>query len=131
MPIDVYFEGGKKVNAVIHGFTVKTDQPVRAGGEDSAPAPFNLFLASLATCAGFYVKTFCDQRNIPAEEITLSMDYEVNQATHLIGKIAIDINVPGDFPEKYEAAVINAAAVCTVKRHLHPDIQNVITVKRK
>ena len=87
MAINVYFEGGKKVNAVIHDFTVKTDQPVRAGGENTAPAPFSLFLASLATCAGFYVKAFCDQRNIPADDITLSMDYEVNPVTHLVSKM--------------------------------------------
>ena len=129
--IEIFFDGGKKVNAVIHGFTVKTDQPIRSGGENTAPAPFNLFLASLATCAGFYVKAFCDQRNIPADDITLSMDYEVNSVTHLIGKIVIEINVPDDFPDKYDTALINAAAVCAVKRHLNPEIQHIITVKRK
>jgi len=131
MAINIFFDGGKKVNAVIHGFTVKTDQPIRAGGENTAPAPFALFLASLATCAGFYVKAFCDQRNIPADDITLTMDYEVNPATHLISKIIIEIIVPQDFPEKYDAAVINAASVCTVKRHLNTEIQHIITVKRK
>ena len=131
MPIDVYFEGGKKVNAVIHGFTVKTDQPVRAGGENTAPAPFNLFLASLATCAGFYVQAFCDQRSIPSSDITLTMDYEVNPSTHLISKIMIEICVPHDFPEKYDTAVINAASVCAVKRHLNPEILNIITIIRK
>ena len=131
MAINVFFDGGKKVNAVIHGFTVKTDQPIRSGGENTAPAPFNLFLASLATCAGFYVKAFCDQRNIPADDITLSMDYEVNSVTHLIGKIVIEIHVPDDFPDKYDTALINAAAVCAVKRHLNPEIQHIITVKRK
>jgi len=129
--IEIFFDGGKKVNAVIHGFTVKTDQPIRSGGENTAPAPFNLFLASLATCAGFYVKAFCDQRNIPADDITLSMDYEVNSVTHLIGKIVIEIHVPDDFPDKYDTALINAAAVCAVKRHLNPEIQHIITVKRK
>jgi len=130
MAIDVYFDGGKRVNAVIHGFTVSTDQPVRSGGDESALSPFNLFLASLATCAGFYVKAFCDQRNIATDGITLSMEYEVSPATHLIAKILIEIKVPSGFPEKYDAAVINAAAVCAVKRHLNPEIQNIITIKR-
>jgi ribosomal protein S12 methylthiotransferase accessory factor len=131
MAINVYFEGGKKVNAVIHDFTVKTDQPVRGGGENTAPAPFALFLASLATCAGFYVKAFCDQRNIPSDDITLTMDHETDHSTHLIRKMVIRIEVPQDFPEKYETAVINAAAVCAVKRHLNPEIEHVITVVRK
>jgi putative redox protein len=131
MAVEVFFDGGKKVNAVIHDFTVKTDQPIRAGGENSAPSPFALFLASLATCAGYYVKAFCDQRSIPSDKITLTMNHEVNSSTHLISKIVIEIIVPHDFPEKYDVAVINAASVCTVKRHLNPEIENLITIIRK
>ena len=131
MAVDVFFAGGTEVNATINGFTVKTDQPLRAGGENTAPAPFALFLASLATCAGYYVKAFCDQRQIPSDEITLFMEHEVDPVSHLIGTISIDIRVPAGFPEKYEAAVINAASVCAVKRHLNPEIRNIITVTRK
>jgi putative redox protein len=131
MAIEVYYDGGKKVNSVINGFTVKTDQPITAGGENSAPAPFALFLASLATCAGYYVKAFCDQRQIPADDIKLTMEYQVNRETHLISRITIDIRVPAEFPEKYEQAVINSASMCTVKRHMNPEIENIITITRK
>jgi putative redox protein len=130
MPIDVFFEGGKKVSARIDNFIIKTDQPLRAGGEESAPQPFTLFLASLATCAGIYVKGFCDQRGIEAEGITLTLAHFVDPATHLVAKFVIDIHVPADFPEKYDQAVINAASVCAVKRHLSKDIQNEINVVR-
>lgn len=130
MSILVTFPGGVKVNARLEEFTVATDQPVRAGGEGSAPAPFGLFLASLATCAGYYVKAFCDSRQIPSDGITLSMDTEYNPAEKMIGKIIIRIHVPADFPERYDAAVINAAAVCAVKRHLSEKIVNEIIVVR-
>ena len=53
------FGGGLKVDAEYRGFTIKTDQPFHEGGEGRRPAPFDLFLASLATCAGFYVLAFC------------------------------------------------------------------------
>ena len=75
MSIDVYFPGGKKINATVGPFEIRTDQSVQAGGEASAPEPFFLFLGSLATCAGIYVKSFCDHREIPADNITLRMDY--------------------------------------------------------
>jgi putative redox protein len=130
MNIDIKFTGGVKVDAVLDNFTVSTDQPVRAGGEGSAPAPFTLFLASLATCAGYYVKAFCDSREIPSGQIHLTMETIYNPAEKLIGKIVIDIHVPADFPEKYEAAVINAAAVCAVKRHLSEKIVHEIKVVR-
>jgi putative redox protein len=129
--IEVYFDGGRKVNANIKGFTIKTDQQIKAGGEGSAPEPFTLFLASIATCAGVYVQSFCIQREIPADEITLSMDYEVDPIAKMIALIRINIHVPDDFPVKYESAVISAAALCTVKKHLSEKIQSEITVIRK
>ncbi len=130
MSISVYFPGGVKVNAKLDGFDVATDQPVKTGGEGSAPAPFGLFLASLATCAGYYIKAFCDSRQIPSDGISLTMDTEYNPAEKMIGKIIIRIHVPAGFPEKYDAAVINAAAICAVKRHLSEKIINEIVVVR-
>ena len=54
MEMKVYFPGGKRVYADYGGFTIETDQPARGGGDDSAPAPFDLFLASIGTCAGIF-----------------------------------------------------------------------------
>jgi putative redox protein len=129
--IEVFFDGGRKVNANIKGFTVKTDQQVKAGGEGSAPEPFTLFLASIATCAGVYVQSFCAQRDIPVNEITLSMDYEMDPIAKMIAVIRININVPADFPAKYDNAVISAASLCAVKRHLSDKILSEITIIRK
>ena len=64
MSIKVHFPGNKKVHAESNGFTIETDQPLKAGGDGTAPAPFELFLASLATCAGIYVKSFFDARSL-------------------------------------------------------------------
>ena len=71
MDIEVYFEEGAKVNARMGKHIIKTDQKVHGGGEDSAPAPFDYFLASLATCAGIYVKVFCDKRGIDSSRIRI------------------------------------------------------------
>ncbi|MDD4603057.1 MAG: OsmC family protein [Bacteroidales bacterium] len=130
MGIQVFYDGGKKVSALLDGFTVHTDQPVKAGGDASAPTPFNLFLASLGTCAGFYVKEFCDQRSIPTDKIHLNMDYEYDPLNNMIAKFIIHIHVPQDFPAQYDSALIRTASLCAVKRHLNADIENEITVVR-
>ncbi|MEI7726160.1 MAG: OsmC family protein [Bacteroidota bacterium] len=130
MPIDIIFDGNKKVNAIIDGFTIKTDQEIKSGGENSAPTPFNLFLASLGTCAGIYVKSFCNQRDIDTSEMRISMDYIYNHDQKMIVKFIILIHVPQDFPVQYEAAVIKTASLCAVKRHLNPAIENEITIVR-
>ena len=128
--IDIFFEPGKKVNATVNGFTVRTDQSIQAGGEGTAPEPFALFLASLATCAGIYVRNFCEHRGIPTSEISLTMDHRYDPETKLIDLITIRIRVPASFPEKYEAAMIHTAALCKVKRHLSDKIHTEITVIR-
>jgi putative redox protein len=117
MDIKVTFDGNKKVNAQVGKHIVRTDQPVDGGGEDSYPAPFELFLASLATCAGIYVKGYCDNRNIPTEGITLTQTHEFDEKG-LATKIEIIVNLPKDFPEKSIDSVIHVASLCKVKKQM-------------
>ena len=126
----IYYPGNKKVFADINGFTVKTDQAKQSGGDGEYPEPFTLFLASLGTCAGIYVKVFCDQRKISTENISLSQEQHFNPAKRIIDKIELVINIPGDFPEKYEAAMIKTASLCAVKKHLRDDIELSIKTNR-
>ncbi|UCF05264.1 MAG: OsmC family protein [bacterium] len=118
MDLIVTFPGSKKVDASYKGFTIQTDQAKHAGGNGSAPAPFDLFLASIATCGGIYVVYFCEKRDIPLDGIRLVQRMERNQETRMITKITIDIELPPDFPEKYREGLIRAVDLCTVKKHL-------------
>lgn len=114
----IVFPGGKKVAVEFDGQTVLTDQPNAAGGGGAAPAPFELFLASIGACAGYFVLSFCHKRNISTEGVELVQDVVWNEKEHRVDKIAVDIILPESFPEKYRGAVVAAAELCTVKRHL-------------
>ncbi len=114
----ISFPGGLRVDAEYKGFVIKTDQPVYSGGDDSAPAPFDLFLASIATCAGYYVLAFCNKREIPTEKAALVMKTRRNPETKRIEKISIEIKLPPEFPEKYKKAVIKAVDSCSVTAHI-------------
>jgi len=118
MEMEIYFPGGKRVDANYKGFTIKTDQSKLSGGDGSAPAPFDLFLTSIGTCAGIYVLGFCQQRGISAEAIKLVQRIEYNQIERRIGKINIEIQVSPDFPAQYKDAVIRAAQLCAVKKYI-------------
>jgi uncharacterized OsmC-like protein len=121
MEMQIDFPGGKRVTSTYKGFTVKTDQPPSEGGDGSAPEPFDLFLSSIGTCAGVYIVYFCESRDIPTDGISMTLRFERNEKSHLMEKIAIEIHLPPDFPDKYHKAVIRAAEMCTVKRTLtHP-----------
>jgi ribosomal protein S12 methylthiotransferase accessory factor len=118
MEMEIYFDGNKKINANLNGNVIRTDQPTQGGGEGTAPAPFDLFLASIGTCAGIYVKGFCDQRGISSDNIKIIQKMNFNSSTRLIDKIELEIQLPEDFPDKYKEAVIKSANLCAVKRHM-------------
>lgn len=118
MNMKITFAGGVKVDARFQDHTVHTDQPIAEGGAGSAPAPFDLFLASLGTCTGYYVLKFCQKNSLPTKEITLALRDERNPDNHSLERIHIDIRVPNDFPEKYRKALVRSAELCTVKRTL-------------
>ena len=118
MPMEVRFPGGVAVEAIHAGMTIRTDQPVAAGGTGSAPSPFDLFLVSLATCAGFYALRFCQERGLPTEGLGVTMDWERSPETKLISKIRVSVKLPEGFPEKYRAAILRATDQCAVKKHL-------------
>jgi putative redox protein len=116
--MEIIFEGGKVVTALINGHLIKTDQPTDNGGGNTEPSPFDLFMASIGTCAGIYVKSFCDKRNIPTENIKIFQNITWDKETDLPLDITIDIKLPPDFPEKYRSSIISAAELCKVKKSI-------------
>ena len=118
MKVKIGFSGGKKVSAQFQGYIVMTDQPLANGGEGIAPAPFDLFLASIGTCAGYFVLAFCEKRGLSTEGIELVQEAQWDEAKHLYSKISLEIRIPKDFPEKYRDSLVNAANLCSVKKHI-------------
>lgn len=118
MDISVDFPGGDRVDAHFGPYTVLTDQSGPHGEPGSAPTPFSLFLASIATCAGIYVLGFCRQRNLPTEGLRIVQHSNRNPQTGMVENVDIEIQTPPDFPEKYLPAMIRSAELCAVKKHI-------------
>jgi len=117
MRIAVSFPGGAVVEADLDGHVVKTDQPL-PWGDDSAPAPFDLFLASIATCMGYYALRFCQERQIATKGLGLELETVKDEERKRIGSIGITLALPAGFPEKYRAAIGRAVDQCSVKKHM-------------
>jgi putative redox protein len=116
--IEVSFPGGKRVDAKVGEIVVRTDQSVEHGGDGTAPEPFQLFLASIATCAGVYALQFCQSRELPTEGLSLTMTCDLSPQSKTYTKIAIELRLPAGFPERYEAAILRAMDLCAVKKHI-------------
>ena len=126
MEMLIDFPGGARVDAHFGGFTVATDQPPAS----SAPSPFELFLASIGTCAGIYVLGFCKQRGLPTAGIRIVERVNHSHVTGMVDKIELEIQVPPSFPEKYRDSLVRSADLCAVKKHLEKppqfDIRTVV-----
>lgn len=132
MNMDIRFPGGLQVEAVFQGFTVTTDQPPGVGGTNLAPSPFELFLASLGTCAGYYALLFCRQRNLDHEGLSVQLQTTTDPETHRVTDIRIEVQLPERFPAKYREALLRAVDQCKVKRHIvEPPRFEVTTVAAK
>ena len=118
MEMMIDFPGGARVDAHFGPYTVPTDQPTIAGGDDSAPSPFEVFLASIGTCAGIYVLGFCKQRNLSTEGIRIIQRNHANRMTGMMEQIDLEIQVPPTFPKQYHEALIRSADLCKVKKTL-------------
>jgi ribosomal protein S12 methylthiotransferase accessory factor len=122
MDMEIVFPGGARVDAVVDGMVIRTNQ------DGSDPSPFSLFLASMGTCAGIYVLSFCRQRGLPTEGLKIIQRMDVNPATRLVDRVELDIQLPAGFPEQYKDAVIRSAELCAVKKHLeHPPVFDIHT----
>ena len=105
----------RRVDAQVGAHVVHTDQPLDNGGEDVAPSPFELFLASLGTCAGIFVQGFCAKRGLSTEGIRL-----VERPTYgpdgTLRAVDLELQLPSTFPEKYKEAVVRVTQECSVKK---------------
>ena len=116
--VEVGFPGGKCIDAKIGGFTIRTDQSEKYGGSASAPEPFALFLASIATCAGIYAWNFCQSRDLSTEGIALRMDCVPDKKKKMFSQIKLYLTLPVGFPAKYQSGILRAMELCAVKRHI-------------
>jgi ribosomal protein S12 methylthiotransferase accessory factor len=116
MDIELSFPGGKRVVAQVGAHRIETDQPLELGGQDAAPAPFDLFLTSIATCAGIYALGFLQARGLSTEGLKLRQHVDYDDSTHLPVRVRLELALPPDCPEKYRAAVLRAVENCKVKK---------------
>jgi ribosomal protein S12 methylthiotransferase accessory factor len=116
--IIVEFPGGKRVDARIGKFLIETDQSIEHGGNASAPEPFDLFLASIASCAGIFALSFCHKRELSTEGLALELACDRDPEKKMITRMTLRLTLPEGFPEKYQGGIQRAMDLCSVKKHM-------------
>ena len=116
MEIKVNFLDNLRLEAKFDDFTVITDQPIRYKGDGSAPSPFDYFLASSALCAAYFVRVYCNARNIPTDNIRLSQNNIVDPENRYNQTFKIQVELPESISEKDREGILRSIDRCTVKK---------------
>jgi ribosomal protein S12 methylthiotransferase accessory factor len=116
MKIDIALLDGQKLQASFGKHQIISDQSVSAGGDEAYPEPFDYFLASMPLCAAFYIRKFCEARDISTDGISLSQDHTTVGEDKYKKEFSIKVTLPESFPEKYKKPLLAAANSCTVKK---------------
>ena len=116
MEIKVNYLDNLRLEAKFDDFTVIADQPIRYKGDGSAPGPFDYFLASSALCAAYFVKVYCQSRDIPTDNIRLSQNNIVDPENRYKQIFKIQVELPADISEKDRQGILRSIDRCTVKK---------------
>jgi putative redox protein len=111
-PIVVTHEGGVRFAAQVRSHRVFVDQPLNAGGGDSAPAPIELLGIALGTCVALYLEQFCHARSLPTARMRVEVETVGATDPNRIGRFAVRVVLPADLPPRYAEMIERVARSC-------------------
>ncbi len=97
---------------------ITVDQPISDGGEDTAPTPTELFVASLASCVAFYARRYLSRHSLPTGGLAVTAEYQMGSRPARVSDIQVGIRVPDGVPMERRAALLAVASHCTVHNSL-------------
>jgi uncharacterized OsmC-like protein len=117
--MEVRFVAGEAYEMTVRGHRVVVDQPADAGGQDSAPTPTELFVASLATCVAFYAGRFLTRHGYSRDGLAVSVGYDMaSDRPARVSAVRLAVRVPADLPTQRWAALRAVVLHCTVHNSL-------------
>jgi uncharacterized OsmC-like protein len=123
--MDVRFASGEAYEVAVRGHRVLVDQPADSGGEDSAPTPTELFVASLATCIAFYAGRYLTRHGFSRDGLGVSVDFDMaGDRPARVTVVRLTVRVPADLPTERRPALQAVVSHCTVHNSLTtpPDV---------
>ncbi len=117
--IEVLYAAGDRLLVDVRGHDFVVDQPSQSGGDDAGPTPTELFIASLATCIGFYAERFLRRHERTPQGLRVLAGYEMSTARPArVASIDVRLMVPEGTPASLRPALRAVVEHCTVHNTL-------------
>jgi uncharacterized OsmC-like protein len=127
-PLRVEHRGGDKFDINVRGHAVRVDQPTKDRGEDTAPTPTELFIASLASCVAFYARRYLARHDLTTEGLAVEATFDMGARPARDARIAMRLIVPEGVPADRMDALLAVATHCTVHNTLSSEPEVSITL---
>jgi putative redox protein len=123
---------GKFTQAITVGpHRLRADEPVAAGGDDTAPSPYDLLLAALGACTAMTLRLYADLKKLPLDRVRVRLRHakihaqdcaECETKDGKIDRIERDIVLEGVLDDAQRTKLMEIADKCPVHRTLHSEV---------
>jgi putative redox protein len=125
-----------EINAGIH--TYNADEPISAGGDDTAPNPYDLLLGGLAACKIITVQMYAKRKGWQVDSIELTLSHgkidaadceDCDSEKGKVDEIKAEISFKGDLTPEQIARLGEISNRCPVHRTLSSETKIRTTIK--
>lgn len=109
------------------GATLRTDAPVDNQGKGRMFSPTDLVGTAMGTCMLTIMGIVAARNGIPLEGATATVQKHMRQNPRRIGRLPVEIRIPGRFTAEQKKRLEAAAMSCPVHASLHPDVDKPVT----
>ena len=115
-PVTVQWAGGKFTQDVtVGGHTIRADEEIDKGGDNTGPAPHELLLAALGSCTAMTLKVYAERKGWPLRNLHV----ELNGATGPTGfVITRALTFDGELDAEQRQRLVEIADKCPVHKTL-------------
>lgn len=125
--------GVSKFQQIVHvgPHLLVADEPVKAGGLDTGPNPYDLLLAGLGACTSMTLRLYADRKQLPLERVSVKLNHSRIHAADcencetkegMLDRIDKEITVEGPLDADARARLLEIAEKCPVNRTLKSEI---------